>query len=131
MASLFTRIINRELPGRFVYEDPQVVAFLTIAPLRPGHTLVVPRVEIDDWLALPPGDRDALFGAAHTVGTAVGQAFPSRKVALLAVGLEVAHVHLHLVPINYEADINFANVDTNPDEAALDDAAERIRAALR
>jgi len=130
MPSLFTRIIEGELPGRFVYQDPQVVAFLTIAPVRPGHTLVVPRVEVDDWLDLDADSRDALFRAAHTVGRAVGTAFPARKVALLALGLEVPHVHLHLIPIDAEAQIDFARADQNPDPAALDDAAERIRAAL-
>ena len=130
MPSLFTRIINREIPGRFVYEDPQIVAFLTIAPVRPGHTLVVPRVEVDDWLDLDGPTRTALFDACATVGRAVGQAFPSRRVALLALGLEVPHVHLHLIPIDSEADVDFARAERNPDPAALDDAAARIRAAL-
>jgi len=130
MPSLFTRIIDREIPGRFVYEDPQVVAFLTIAPLRPGHTLVVPRVEVDDWLDLDAASRQALFEVAHRVGVAVGQAFPCRKVALLALGLEVPHVHLHLVPIDSEAEVGFSRADPSPDPAALDDAQTRIRAAL-
>lgn len=130
VATLFTRIIDGELPGRFVYEDPQVVAFLTIAPLRPGHTLVVPRVEVDDWLELDAPTRVALFDAAHTVGTAVGRAFPCRKVALLALGLEVPHVHLHLVPIEDESQVDFARADRSPEPAALDEAADRIRAAL-
>jgi histidine triad (HIT) family protein len=130
MPSLFTRIISGELPARFVYEAPEVVAFLTIAPIRPGHTLVVPRVEVDDWLDLDASTRAALFDAAYTVGAAIRQAFPCRKVALLALGLEVPHVHLHLVPIDAEADINFAHADPAPEPAALDDAAARIRAAL-
>jgi histidine triad (HIT) family protein len=128
--SLFTRIIDGDLPGRFVYEDPVVVAFLTIAPVRPGHTLVVPRVEIDDWLDLDPDTRDALFQAAQLVGRAVGLAFPARKVALLALGLEVPHVHLHLIPIDAEQEVNLAAADKNPHPAVLDDAAERIRAAV-
>lgn len=130
MASLFTRIIDRELPGRFVYEDEQVVAFLTIAPIKMGHTLVVPRAEVDDWLDLPDGDRAALFAAAHTVGAAVRRAFPCAKVALLALGLEVPHVHLHLVPIDSEAEVSFANADADVAPEALDDAQARIVAAL-
>lgn len=130
MASLFSRIIAGELPGRFVYADPQVVAFLTIAPLRPGHTLVVPRVEVDHWLDLDADTRAALFEAAHTVGRAVERAFPCQKVALLAVGLEVPHVHLHLVPIEREQDVDFARADRHPDPAALDEAQARIKAAL-
>ena len=130
MPTLFTRIISGELPGRFVYENPEVVAFLTIAPVRPGHTLVVPRVEVDDWLDLEESARNALFGAARTVGTAVKVAFGCRKVALLALGLEVPHVHLHLIPIDEERQVNFAAADSDPDPAELDDAAARIRAAL-
>lgn len=131
MASLFTRIIDGELPGRFVYTDERTVAFLTIAPFRPGHTLVVPRVEVDDWLDLDEVDRAALFATAHTVGRAVAQAFPCRKVALLALGLEVPHVHLHLVPIDQESDIDVTKADHRPAPDALDDAQSRIRAALR
>ncbi|MGH3743307.1 MAG: HIT family protein [Mycobacteriales bacterium] len=131
MASLFTRIIDRELPGRFVFEDDKTVAFLTIAPLKPGHTLVVPRTEVDDWLDLPADDRAALFAAAHTVALGVKRAFPCAKVALLALGLEVPHVHLHLVPIDSEAEANFANADPGVDPEDLDDAQARIVAALR
>lgn len=131
MPSLFTRIIDRELPGRFVYEDDRVVAFLTIAPLKPGHTLVVPRVEVDDWLDLPADDRAALFSAAHTVALGVKAAFPCRKVALMALGLEVPHVHLHLVPIDNEAEASFANADPGVAPEALDAAQERIVAALQ
>ncbi|HEY5334820.1 MAG TPA: HIT family protein [Mycobacteriales bacterium] len=130
MPSLFTRIIARELPGRFVYEDEQVVAFLTIAPIKRGHTLVVPRTEVDDWLDLPERDRVALFAAAHTVGIGVRQAFPCTRVALLALGLEVPHVHLHLVPIDSEAEVSFANADPGVAPEALDDAQARIVAAL-
>lgn len=130
MPSLFTRIIGRELPGRFVYEDERVVAFLTIAPIKPGHTLVVPRTEVDDWLDLSPDDRAALFAAAHTVGVGVRQAFPCVKVALMAVGLEVPHVHLHLVPIDSESEVSFANADPGVTPEALDDAQARIVAAL-
>jgi histidine triad (HIT) family protein len=128
--SLFSRIIDGELPGRFVYQDPAVVAFLTVAPVRPGHTLVVPRVEIDDWLDLDTDTHEALFRASQVVGRAVARAYPSRKVALVALGLEVPHVHLHLIPINSESDVDFALADRNPDPVALDDAAARIRAAL-
>ena len=130
MATLFTKIIAGELPGRFVYEDEQVVAFLTIAPIKPGHTLVVPRAEVDDWLDLEADDRTALFAAAHTVGAAVKQAFPCRKVALLALGLEVPHVHLHLVPIDAESEVSFAHADPGASAASLDEAQARITAAL-
>ena len=130
MASVFTKIINGELPGRFVYQDDSVVAFLTIAPVRPGHTLVVPRQEIDSWLDLPDALRDQLFAVSQKVGAAIDRAFAPKKVAALLLGLEVAHVHVHLLPIDSEAQIDFSRADGSPDPAALDEAAERIRAEL-
>jgi histidine triad (HIT) family protein len=130
MASLFTRIIDGELPGRFVYRGERTVAFLTIAPIRPGHVLVVPRVEVDDWLDLSVADHEDLFAAAHLVGSAVRAAFPCRRVALLAVGLEVPHVHLHLIPIDRESDVDFAQADPGVSAAALDEVAKRVRVAL-
>jgi histidine triad (HIT) family protein len=128
--SIFTRIINGELPGRFVYRDETVVAFLTVAPLRPGHTLVVPVREIDSWLDLAPAERDHLFAVSQRVGQAIDAAFRPKKVAAMLVGLEVPHVHVHVTPIDAESELNFAGVEKDPDPAALDDAAERIRVAL-
>ena len=130
MSSVFSKIIAGELPGRFVYSDPTVVAFLTIAPLRPGHTLVVPRREIDSWLDLPEQDAAALWRAGRIVGRAIDAAFRPRRVAALLLGLEVPHCHLHLVPIDSEAEIDFARADHHPYPAALDEAAARIKAAL-
>ncbi|WP_131747472.1 HIT family protein [Frankia sp. Cppng1_Ct_nod] len=130
MASVFTRIMKRELPGRIVYEDDHCAAFLTIAPIRPGHTLVVPRLEIDHWIDLPPDVLRELWSASARVGRAVDTAFRPRRVAALLAGLEVPHVHVHLVPINSEDEVSFSKADHDPDPAALDDAAERIRAAL-
>ena len=130
MPSLFTRIINGELPGRFVWRDERAVAFLTIAPLRPGHVLVVPRAEVDHWLDLDPDLAAHLMHVAQKVGRAVHAAFPSRKVGLLIGGLEVPHVHLHVTPIDDLRDMDFARQDQHADPRALDAAAERIRAAL-
>ena len=130
MASLLTRIINREIPGRFVYEDDRCVAFLTIAPIRPGHTLVVPREEIDHWLDVPPDLTAHLFQAAQRVGRAIQVAFPCEKVGLMIAGLEVPHTHLHLVPVNAISDMDFARQDARTPAEALDEAAARIRAAL-
>ena len=130
MASIFTRIIAGELPGRFVWRDDRAVAFLSIAPLRPGHVLVVPREEIDHWLDLPPDLAAHLMRVAQQVGAAVAKAFPCRKVGLMIAGLEVPHVHLHLVPIEDLTDMDFARQDRNADPKALDAAAEKIRQAL-
>lgn len=130
MPSLFSRIIAGELPGRFVWRDERAVAFLTIAPLRPGHVLVVPRAEVDHWIDLEPDLAAHLMQVAQTVGRAVHTAFPSRKVGLLIGGLEVPHVHLHVTPIDDLRDMDFDRQDRNADPRALDDAADRIRRAL-
>ena len=130
MASVFTKIINGELPGRFVYDDEQVVAFLTIAPLKPGHTLVVPRREVASWLELDDDELHALWTACRTVGKAIDDAFSPGRVAALLLGLEVPHVHVHLVPIDSEAEVRFDRADHDPDPAGLDDAQQRIRQAI-
>ncbi len=131
MPSIFSRIIQGELPGRFVWRDDLAVAFLTIAPLRPGHTLVVPIEEVDHWLDCEPELLSHLTMVAHKVGRAVQEAFSPVKVGLMIAGLEVSHTHLHIVPISGLQDLDFANADANPDPAAMDAAAEKLRAALR
>jgi diadenosine tetraphosphate (Ap4A) HIT family hydrolase len=130
MASVFSKIIDGELPGRFVYTDEHVVAFLTIAPLRPGHTLVVPRREIASWLELSEEELSALWSACRKVGQAIDSAFSPGRVAALLLGLEVPHVHVHLVPIDSEAEVRFDRADPDPDPAVLDDAQRRISEAL-
>ena len=131
MASIFTRIIQGELPGRFVWRDERAVAFLTIQPLKPGHVLVVPIEEVDHWLDLEPDLARHLLDVSQTVGKAVDRAFEPAKVGLIIAGLEVSHVHLHVTPIHALQDLNFANADPNPDPKEMDAAAEKIRAALR
>jgi len=131
MPTIFTRIINGDLPGRFVWRDPHCVAFLSINPLRPGHTLVVPRAEVDHWIDLPPELAAHLMTVARAVGRAQQQVFDPTKVGLMIAGLEVPHVHLHVVPIDGVHDLDFANQDRNPQAADLDRAAATLRAALR
>ncbi|MBL7491353.1 HIT family protein [Frankia sp. AgB1.9] len=130
MPTIFTRIINRELPGRFVYEDEQTVAFLTIAPIRPGHTLVVPRLEIDHWIDLPDEAQRDLWSVAAKVGRAIQEAFQPRRVAAIIAGLEVPHTHVHLIPIESEKQLDFSLANPNASSEQLDEVAERIRTAL-
>ncbi len=130
MATIFTRIINGELPGRFVHRDDRCVAFLSINPLQPGHTLVVPVEEIDHWIDAPADLHAHLMSVAHRIGNAQQQAFEPVKVGLMIAGLEVPHLHVHVVPIRGVHDLDFSKADLNPDPAALDDAADRLRAAL-
>ena len=130
MPTLFTRIIEGELPGRFVWRDELCVAFLSIAPIRTGHTLVVPIAEVDHWLDLEPSTAAHLMTVSQTIGKAQMQAFRPARVGLLIAGLEVPHVHLHVVPIDSEADLRFDRADPDTPADALDDAADRLRAAL-
>lgn len=131
MASIFTRIIAGELPGRFVWEDEQCVGMLTINPLRPGHTLVIPRVEVDHWLDLDPSLTQHLMAVAQTIGKAQMQVFRPTKVGLIVAGLEVPHVHLHVFPVHSLADFDFTRADKNPAPAAQDRVAEQLRSALQ
>lgn len=131
MASIFTMIINGDIPGRFVWRDDRVVAFLTIAPLRPGHTLVVPREEIEHWVDLEPDLLAHLTSVSQAIGKAIDEAFHPTKVGMMIAGLEVPHVHLHVVPIDTVHDLDFANADAGPTPESLDAAATQIRASLR
>ena len=129
--SVFTRIIDGDLPGRFVWRDSEVVAFLTIAPHQPGHTLVVPVAQIDRWTDLPDVLWARLNEVALEIGRALEDAFDCVRVGTVVAGLEVPHCHIHLVPIQTEADLGFGSADHNASADDLDAAAERIRVALR
>lgn len=131
MASVFTRIIEGELPARFVWKDDLAVAFLSINPLRDGHTLVVPREEVDHWLDASPEVLHHLRDVELAIGRALQRAFSPRRVGVVIAGLEVPHLHVHLAPIDGLHDLDFANAEQDPDPDRLDANAERIRAALR
>ncbi|QZT62221.1 HIT family protein [Mycolicibacterium austroafricanum] len=130
MATVFTRIINRELPGRFVYEDGDVVAFLTIEPMTPGHTLVVPREEIDNWQDIDPAKFARVMEVSQLIGKAVCKAFDTERSGVIIAGLEVPHLHVHVFPARNLSDFGFANVDRNPSPESLDEAQARIKSAL-
>jgi diadenosine tetraphosphate (Ap4A) HIT family hydrolase len=130
MASIFTKIINRELPGRFVYEDDDVVAFLTIEPMTEGHTLVVPRDEIDQWQGIDSEAFGRVMSVSQLIGKAVCKAFRTERAGVIIAGLEVPHLHVHVFPTRSLSDFGFANVDRNPSPESLDEAQARIKAAL-
>ncbi|MDT5222430.1 MAG: hypothetical protein QOF15_4535 [Mycobacterium sp.] len=130
MASIFTKIINRELPGRFVYEDDDIVAFLTIEPMTQGHTLVVPRSEIDQWQNVDSAVFARVMEVSQLIGKAVTKAFEADRAGVIIAGLEVPHLHVHVFPTRSLGDFGFANVDRNPSQQSLDDAQARIKAAL-
>ncbi len=131
MASLFTRIIAGEIPGRFVWRDPRCVVFTTIAPIRAGHALVVPVDEVDHWVDLEPDLAAHLMVVAQAVARAQVAAFSPGRIGLMIAGLEVPHTHLHVIPIDTEADLDFARADHGASAASLDAAADAIRNALR
>jgi histidine triad (HIT) family protein len=131
VASIFSRIIEGELPARFVWKDELSVVFLSNRPLRPGHALVVPRQEIDHWLDLDTSLLAHLTTVAQSIGTAQMAGFQPARVGLMLAGLEVPHVHFHVVPIRGVHDLDFGNQDANPVAAVMDDAAETIRRELR
>jgi diadenosine tetraphosphate (Ap4A) HIT family hydrolase len=130
MATVFSKIINGELPGRFVYEDDEVVAFLTIAPMTQGHTLVVPRAEIDQWQDLDPEVFGRVMAVSQLIGKAVCKAFDAERAGVIIAGLEVPHLHVHVFPAYSLTDFGFANADPNPSAESLDEAQAKIKAAL-
>jgi len=130
MATLFTRIIDGEIPGRFVWADDVAVAFGTIAPITDGHVLVVPRAEIVQLTDAPDDVLAHLIAVAKTIGRAQQAAWEAPRAALLVAGFEVPHLHLHVLPAWDEASLTFANARTDVPAADLDAAAERVRASL-
>jgi histidine triad (HIT) family protein len=109
MASIFTMIIDGDIPGHFVYRDDRCVAFLSIEPLTEGHTLVVPVPEVDHWIDLDPDLAGHLMRVAQRVGKAIDTLYSPRRVGLMIVGDEVPHAHIHVMPINSVRDLDFAN----------------------
>lgn len=131
MASVFSAIIKGDLPGRFVWEDDDLVAFLTINPVTQGHTLVVPRAEIDQWQDLDPATFARLTTVAQQVGKAVRAAFDAPRAGLLIAGLEVPHLHLHVFPAFDMGDFDISGADPSPTAESLDEAQEKIKRELR
>ena len=131
MATVFTKIIEGELPGRFVWRDDRCVAFLSINPLRHGHTLVVPVEEVDHWLDLDPDLNAHVLAVGQRIGQAQMAALSPTRVGLIIAGMEVPHMHLHGVPIDTEQDLDFRNAARHADPSDLDGARDAIVASLR
>ena len=129
MASIFTMIINGDIPGHFVYRDDVCVAFLSIEPLTEGHTLIVPIEEVDHWIDLEPELAAHLMKVAQRVGRAIDTVYSPRRVGLLIVGDEVPHVHIHVTPISSARDLDFANAARAEDDN-LAAVAGRLRNAF-
>jgi histidine triad (HIT) family protein len=130
MPSIFTRIINREIPAHIVAEDERYIAFLDINPLMIGHTLIVPKKEVDYLFDL---DDETLAGMnvfSKKVAIAIKKAVPCVRIGVEVIGLEVPHAHVHLIPMNRTEDLNFMRPKLKPTKEELMEVAERIKKAL-
>lgn len=130
MPSIFTKIINREIPGYIVAEDDQYIAFLDITPLVLGHTLIVPKKENDYIFDLEDDSLAGLMVFAKKVAVAVKKAVPCKRIGVAVIGLEVPHTHIHLVPMNSMGDINFTRTKLTPSKEELEEVATKIIRAL-
>lgn len=130
MATVFSRIIAGEIPGRFVWSDDRCAAFLTIEPLQPGHVLVVPRDEVAHWIDLSADLAAHLFAVAQAIGRAQQEAFGPERIGLLIQGYEVPHAHVHVWPSRSPGDFDLGSAHAVAD-SELDQAADRLRHALR
>ena|SRR5690606_34453594 len=130
MGSIFTKIINREIPGHIIDENADFIAFLDINPLVKGHCLVVPKKEVDYVFDLDDEVLADLMLFSKKVAKAVKAAIPCLRVGVAVIGLEVPHTHVHLVPLNSMNDINFSQPKLSPSNEELKDTAEAIKRAL-
>ncbi|MDP4578084.1 MAG: HIT family protein [Schleiferiaceae bacterium] len=130
MASIFSRIIAGEIPCHRVAETDRAIAFLDIRPLTEGHTLVVPKAEVDSIFDLDSEDYQAVFDLVRAVSEAQKAVVPCTRIGLTVLGFEVPHAHVHVVPLRSEADLNFANPKLQLDSLELEGIAKRLRAAI-
>jgi histidine triad (HIT) family protein len=130
MSTIFTRIIRREIPAHIVAEDEKNIAFLDISPVTAGHTLVVPKTEIDYLLDMSDEDYVALQRFAKKVGQALQQVFPQKRIGTAVVGLEVPHAHIHLIPFSSMAEFSFSNPKLRVSAEELAGLAARISTAF-
>lgn len=131
MASIFTKIIKGEIPGHIVAEDDQFIALLDIMPLAMGHTLVIPRREVDYIFDQDDATLGGVLIFSKKVAQAIRKVVPCKRVGVAVIGLEVPHTHIHLVPMNVIDDINFSRPKLKPDNHQLTLMSEKIRAAYQ
>lgn len=130
MPSVFSLIINGDLPGHFLWSDDVCVSFLSINPITEGHALVVPRAEIDHWIDVPASDAAHLMEVGHHIGNAVSSVFSPARVGLMIAGFEVPHTHVHVLQLNTMGDMDFANAAATVDHTELGKIAASLRDAL-
>jgi histidine triad (HIT) family protein len=128
MASLFSKIVNGEIPCHKIAEDDKFFAFLDVFPLVPGHVLVVPKKETDYIFDIEDADLAEMMVFAKQVAKVLKTAMPCKRIGVAVIGLEVPHAHIHLVPMNSADDLNFTRPKLNPSTEDLKQVAEKIRA---
>jgi len=129
--TIFTRIINREIPSFKIAENEKFYAFLDINPLVEGHTLVIPKLEVDKFLDMPDAYLSEILLFAKPIAYAIEKTFPCNRCGLSVVGLEVPHAHLHLVPLNTMDDINFNRKKLSPTDEELKKTQVKILEAMK
>ncbi len=129
MTSVFSLIIEGQIPGNFVWKDDVAVAILTIQPIRQGHVLVIPRMEVDQWTDLPEDVMAHLIRVSQKISHALKLAFPCKRIGMMIAGLEVPHTHIHLVPMDSMDDLSFTYAK-NTDTETLKKTAEKICSLL-
>jgi histidine triad (HIT) family protein len=117
MSSIFSRIVNGELPGHVLWQDELCYSILTLKPVREGHVLLIPRAEIDSWDEIPEATTAHLFITAQKISRVLRSLFPCQKIGMMIAGLEVRHAHVHLFPINALTDLDFSLARERSDEA--------------
>lgn len=127
MASIFTKIINGEIPAYKVAEDAYCIAFMDINPLSKGHTLVVPKLEVDNIFDLPKENYQLLFAFSQKIAKAIEATIPCKKIGIAVIGLEVPHAHIHLIPINDIYDIDFKKPKLQLTSEELSEIARKIK----
>jgi diadenosine tetraphosphate (Ap4A) HIT family hydrolase len=130
MPTLFSSIISGDIPGRFIWADDTAVALLTIGPITSGHTLVVPRREVNHWTDADDDLLAHLIQVAKRIGAAQRTEWNAPRAGLMVAGFEVPHLHVHVWPVFDLTDFGFDKVDSDPEPAALDEAARRLRERL-
>ena len=130
MSSIFTKIIQRKVPAHIVAEDELYIAFLDIMPLGIGHTLVVPKKEVDYIFDLDDQTLAGLHLFSRKVSHAIKKATQCKRVGVAVLGMEVPHAHIHLVPMNAMSDMNFSNPKLKLSSEELAGIADRIRSSL-
>ena len=130
MASIFSKIISREIPAYIVAEDDQYIAFLDINPLKQGHTLVVPKKEVDYVFDLDHQTLAGLFSFSKRVAKAMESVIECNRIGLTVIGLEVPHAHVHLIPIDTMDDMNFANMKLSFGKEEMSEVAHKIAEAF-